>query len=333
MDTHRVELTTTSILKIFGVILGLYILWKIANIIVLFFVVLILVAALGPAVDWLTERDLPRPIAVGVIYLGIFLGLGFVVSLILPLLVEQLHALTVAFPSIVVRLTPLYDVVVRSNAQEILQSLSAELGRFTQGVLSATVQFFGGAAAALTIFVLSFYLLLDAKQARSALIPLLPAQKVKVILSIVGKAGSALGSWLRGQLYLSLILGLVTYIGLLLLGVPFALTLAVLTFLLEIIPYVGPIIAGFITVLVAYASGSWQLAVATLIFYTLLQQAESHFLVPKIMQSAVGLSPVTVILALAIGAELGGVTGAIIAVPFTAVLMVLAREWPHLRRA
>lgn len=331
--TQRVEITTKSVLKVFGVLLAIFFIWKILNILGLLFVVLIVVAALDPAIGGLQQYGLPRGAAVSLIYLGLFLVLAFLFSLLLPPLVDQLSNLTVAFPSLVSRVTPLYQVVVDSNAQDLLSTISAELSAFTQGIFAATARLFGGAAAFVSVLVLSFYILLDVKQARHAFIPLIPANKVKSVLNIVEKVSSTLGSWLRGQLFLSLIITAITFIGLAILGVPYALTLAVLAGVLEIIPYLGPILAGAVALLVAYASGSWQLSAGVFVLYAVVQQLENHFLVPKVMQSAVGLSPVTIIIALAIGAQLAGITGAIIAVPLTAVLSVLIAEWPKLNKA
>lgn len=329
---QRVDITMLSIVKVFAVLLGIYLVWRILDILALLFVVLILVAALGPAVTWLTKRNIPRAAAVSLIYIGIFLTFGFLISLLLPPLIEQLAALATTFPTLVEQVTPLYHVLQENNATELFQSLSTELSGLTQGVFSATAQVFGGATAALTVLVLSFYLLLDVKQARDALVTLLPGDRVKPTLVALEKTGEKLGSWLRGQFILSVAMGLLTSIGLAILGVPYALTLGVLTGLLEIVPYLGPIIAALVTVPVAYAAGSWQLALGALVMFALLQQLENTILVPKIMQSAVGLSPVVVIIALAIGAKLGGVTGAIIAIPLTAVISVLVKELPQFRR-
>ncbi len=332
-QTQRIEITTISILKVFGVMLAIFFLWKILNILGLLFVVAIVVAALDPAVAGLQRSGLPRGVAVSLIYLGLFFILAFIFSLLLPPLVDQLSALTVTFPTLIARVTPLYQVIVDSNAQDLLSTISAELSAFTQGIFAATARLFGGAAAFISVLVLSFYILLDVGQARLSFIPLIPAGKVKPVVATLEKVSATLGSWLRGQLFLSVIITLVTYVGLLMLGVPYALTLAVLAGVLEIIPYLGPILAGIVALVVAYASGSWQLAAGVLIFYAALQQLENHFLVPKIMQSAVGLSPVTIIIALAIGGQLAGITGAIIAVPLTAVLTILAAEWPKLQKA
>ena len=121
---------------------------------------------------------------------------------------------------------------------------------------------------------------------------------------------------------------MVYYLGLLALGVPFALALAVLAGILEIIPYVGPIVAAIPTIIIAFFVSPW-LALAVAIFYIIVQQLEGHILVPKIMQKAVGISPVTIIIALLIGAKLAGVLGLLLAVPICAGIIVLTSEWKN----
>lgn len=329
---QRVEISTVSYLKFVGVLLGVAFLWFIRDILALLFIVLIIVAALGPTVRTMEKNGVPRVLGVSLIYIAAFLVLAGIFSMIVPPLINQIRALAQNFPSLVSQVAPLYEILIESNAVDALNKLSNQLGSVTQSVFTATSNIFGGAFAAITVLVISFYMLVDARQNRDSLVVLVPARYLKQVTDIVSRAGDKLGSWLRGQLILSVVITIITLIGLLLLGVPFALTLAVLAGLLEIVPFIGPIIAGIVAVAVAYMAGSWQLALAVFVFYILLQQLENHFLVPKIMSNAVGLSPVVVIIALAVGSKLAGVVGAILAVPLVATLSVIAHELPQFRR-
>lgn len=328
---QRVEITTTSILKVFGVVLGLFFLWFIRDILALLFVTAIIVAALGPTVRTLESYGIPRAGGVLLIYLGAFIVVAGLVSLIVPPLITQLVEFAETSPAIVRQITPLYQLFPASSIQQVINTLNSALGSFTQGIFAATAQIFGGAVSAITVLVLSFYMLVDAQKTREHLIVLVPSRYARSVSEIVSRTGEKLGSWLRGQLLLSVIIGTITFIGLTIIQVPFALTLGVTAGLLEIIPLIGPTIAAVIAVLVAYAASSWQVALAVLIFFIVLQQAENHILVPKVMQSAVGLSPIIVIIALAIGGRLAGMTGAILAVPLAATISVLIQELPRLR--
>lgn len=329
-QVQRVEFTVWAIVKVFAVVFALYLIWQILDILALIFVTFILVAALNPLVKWLSEYGVPRTGGVILIYIVLFTLLAGLFSLIFPPLVEQVRLLAQSFPALVHSVTPLSELLLESNTQNVLQGISSQLSGFTQSVFSATATIFGGALSALTVFILSFYMLVEEQKARHALVPLIPGELVKPVLATINRVSDKLGSWMRGQLVLSGVIGLISYIGLLILGVPYALTLAAIAGIAEIIPVVGPIAAGLAAVVVAYASSSWEVAVAVFVFYVILQQLENNILVPKIMESAVGLSPIIVIIALAVGSKLAGVTGAVLAVPIAATVAVLVQEWPRL---
>lgn len=335
---RKVELSTISILKVLGILVGAYFLWLVKEIIALLFVVLIIVATIEPIVSAMEKSSIPRVVGVSLVFLGVFLVLAAAFSVIIPPLIVQVIALGEQFPTLIASAAPFFETVSHDDIQEILKAISSQLSQFTSSFFTATASIFGGAFAAITVIVISFYMLVDAKKNKDSLLLLVPNQYNKVVTRIVQRVGIKLGAWLRGQILLSFIIGVVSYIGLLILGVPFggmpfALTLAVLAGLLEIIPFVGPIIAGLSAVIVAFTAGSWQLALAVFVFYVVIQQLESHLLIPKMMSDAVGLSPVIVIIALAIGAQLAGIPGAALAVPIAAVLAVLIQDVPYIRKA
>jgi predicted PurR-regulated permease PerM len=134
-----------------------------------------------------------------------------------------------------------------------------------------------------------------------------------------------MGYWLLGQLILSVVVFGVVFIGLTILKVEYALLLALIAGLLEIIPYIGPFIAGAITAFFAFLQ-SPGLALAAVIFFVVVQELEGHVLVPIIMSKSVGLNPVMVILAILIGGSLGGVVGALIAVPIASGVSVFVTD-------
>lgn len=134
-----------------------------------------------------------------------------------------------------------------------------------------------------------------------------------------------IGKWLRGQLFLSLIIFLLSWLGLSVLGVKYALVLAVFAGVTELIPYFGPFIGGVPAVLIAFTQ-SPTLAILVIVLYVVIQLIENHVLVPKVMQKAVGLNPVVTIIVILIGAKLAGILGIILAVPVTTALGVAAKD-------
>jgi predicted PurR-regulated permease PerM len=147
-------------------------------------------------------------------------------------------------------------------------------------------------------------------------------ERHEMVFRTLGQIDEKLGAWLRGQLVLSATIGVVTFLALTILGVPYALPLAVLAGVLEVIPTLGPTLAAIPAVIVALTITP-SLALIVIITYVIIQMLENNFLVPKIMQKAVGLNPVIVIIGVMVGANLMGVTGALLSIPFISFLVVL----------
>ena len=134
-----------------------------------------------------------------------------------------------------------------------------------------------------------------------------------------------LGSWLRGQIVLSFIIGGLVYIALAIPGVPFALPLAIIAGILEVVPVIGPIISAIPAILIAFTSSPILAAYVAIAFFV-IQQLENSLIVPQVMNKAVGLNPLIVILAVAIGGKLLGISGALLAVPITVVIQILIED-------
>lgn len=330
----QLEVSTWSIIKILLVLLSVWILWQVRDILALLLVVFILVAALKPSVEWLIERKIPRMAAVALLLLLIVGLFTLVLSLIIPAVIEQLQSFFGhQLPDIIDRVNPLYESV--SQGQPLIVDIAGQLQQWSGNVLTGVVSFFGGLVSGLTILVLTFYLLLEEHPIRQAGLDLLPPRYRDQVSLSFDRITAKMGAWLRGQFLLSVIIGLVTALGMWLIGVPAPLAIGLLAGLLEILPIVGPLISGIVMVLLAATSPEGALLKVTLsiVFAGLVQFLEAQILVPSVMRQAIGLSPVIVILALLVGAQLGGITGAIIAVPLAAIIQVANEDWPKFKAA
>jgi predicted PurR-regulated permease PerM len=194
------------------------------------------------------------------------------------------------------------------------------------GVISGAKGFFNGVFGFILVIVLSFYILQNNKGVEGAVVAYVPKQHQKRTLSIYRKISGKMTAWLRGQVILGLIIFAVTLVGLSILKVNYALTLAVIAGLLEVLPIIGPIVAGGLAVLIALTQ-SPLLALIVMGFYLLVQQLENHILVPQVMKKSLGLNPIAVILAIIIGGKLLGFIGILISVPVTAAIGVLLEEF------
>ncbi len=325
---NTVDISTRAILKTILIIVGLYAAYYIRDILVLLFVVVLLAVALEPGISKLSSWRIPRVIGILTVYSLLFLVVGLSVYLILPPLVSQLGDLANNIPSYVGRLSDVQLSQGTLATQKILDSAVQGLSNLSGGVFSAVATVFGGIFSMLTVLTLTFYLLLDEGGMRRAFIETLPLRQREKTADMLHKIGIKLGNWLRGQLSLMLIVGVATGVGLGILGVPYALALGLLAGLLELIPVIGPIIAGLVAVLIAFTSGAmvWQL-IAVVALFVLVQQLENQVLVPKIMNKAIGVSPIVIIVAILIGGKILGLGGAMLAIPVVTVLSVISSEY------
>jgi predicted PurR-regulated permease PerM len=185
-----------------------------------------------------------------------------------------------------------------------------------------TLGIFSNILTTFTVLIISFYFILERRHAESILTEFLGVISGKKVTEILRSIEHRLGAWVRGELLLMTFVGVLTFAGLTILHMEFALPLAIIAGLLEIVPMIGPIISAVPAVLIAL-SFSPVLALSVVMLYIVVQQLENNIFVPLIMKRSVGLSPLITILALMIGGRLGGIGGAILAVPMVLVLQVV----------
>ena len=306
--------------------LGIF-LWEVKDILIAVFIAYVLMASLYPAAKYLMARKVPKIIAITVPYL---LVLAFVVLLILPLLpffVSQIQALFENLPLYVKQSSEVLGIDI--NLTRINSYLNGSFTGLTQNAFAVTGKIFGGVFSIITILIVSFYLLVYHDKLDRFAIAFFPRNLEPAVARVIAQIEEKLGAWLRGQVFLSFAVGGITWLTLTVLGIPFALPLALLAGILEIVPTMGPIIAAIPAVIVAF-SISPTLAGITVLAYIGIQLAENNLLVPKIMQKAVGLNPIIVITTILIGAKTMGVLGTLLAVPFLSVVIIIYKAMRNL---
>jgi predicted PurR-regulated permease PerM len=199
------------------------------------------------------------------------------------------------------------------------------VGVISGGIIRTFVSFFQNLINIFILIVISFYLLLERKNLDKYLLHFFGDNAEKVGAGVMDKIEKRLGGWVRAQILLMIIIGLLTFIGLRLLGIDYALPLAIFAGFLEIIPTIGPFISAIPAVLVALLiSPLMGLAVAAL--YFLIQQIENNFIVPQLMAKECGINPLITIIVLIAGFKLGGIIGAILAVPVVLLIEIILTE-------
>jgi predicted PurR-regulated permease PerM len=272
----------------------------------------------------------PRWAAILGIYcciLGILVGVGL---LIIPPLVQQARGLWTALPMLMARgqewLVARGVLEPGSSPTDVIRQSPVGGGDAVSTVLAAVWGFIGGIFGAVTILILSFYVLADSRQMMRAFVRMFPRAERSRVDDACIRVTTKVSAWLGGQLLLAGVISITAAIGLWLLGVPYFYVLALIAGIGEMIPVVGPLLSAIPAVAVALSS-SPKLALFVAVFFFFQQQFENHVLVPRIMSRQVGVSPVIVIVSLLVGGSLLGIVGAILAVPTAAVLQVLFEEW------
>lgn len=314
--------------------LTLYALYIARDAILIAYVSVLLATGLGPLVHRIEQavpagaRALPRWFAILVIYLTVILLATVCGMLVVPPLIDQAQDLWQRSP---VLIDQAQEFLIRHRLlshhitlEEAFQNVPGPGDAF--GTITSALTFaFGGIIAIITILILTFYLLVDSDTLFAAFARLFPRAERMRVEEVANKISRKVSAWLSGQLILASVIGVTSAIGLYFLGVPYFYVLALVTAFGEMIPMVGPILSAIPCLAVALAV-SPHTAIFTALFLLAQQQLEAHVLVPKVMERQVGVSAVTVIIALLIGASVLGILGALLAVPSAAIIQVVIQE-------
>lgn len=326
MKFNELENSTQVILKVVLAGLILAFLWVVREIIVIMVLAFILASAMDPMVDYFSKKRIPRAVSVLTVYI-LVLGLAAVVIyLLVPPVIEQLKVLQNNLPT--------YSAVLQEKLGSSWMG-NIDVANFFNGLLtdngetsvvSRTFGVFNGILGFLTVLVISFYLVAEEKGMKEFIAALIPHQHQTFTVELLEKIQHKMGLWIIGQIILSLSIFVLTWIGLTLLGVKYALFLALLAGLLEVVPYIGPFLSAVPGIFFAFIQNP-TLAVVVALLYLIIQKTEGYVLVPKIMEKTVGTSPLVVLVALLIGFKLAGIVGLLIAVPLASAITVVVNEF------
>ena len=320
----KVEISHKTIIFTLFVVILLWFLIQIREIIVLIFLSLILLSGLLKPVQWLSARRVPRVLSVIIVYIILILLISFIASIIVPALISQTADFISKLPQIIATINN-FLIFHNIPVERVSAVLTQQFQQISGDVVSISRRIVSSIILTITLFVLTFYLLLQWGNFLKLIASPFSGKYEKKIISIISKVEIGLGKWVRGQLTLSLTVGFLTYIGLVFLGVPFALPLALIAGLLEIVPIIGPIISAIPSILVGFTVAPF-LGFAAAALFIIIQELENHLIVPLIMSRVVGLQTPIVIIALLTGAKLAGIGGAFLAVPIIVVAKIIVTE-------
>jgi len=284
-----------------------------------------LAAALAPMVSWL-ERWMPRLVAMLLVYLLLLILLGGLIWIVIPSLVSQVEDFSSRIPDLVDQVMEFVNRF-RGNlpGDSFASTVISQLSGLGSVLLSLPLTITSAISGMLLVLFISFYILLETTDMEIFFLSLFPEGQRSRAREVVSAMVQSMGGYVRGVVINGIIIGAVTIVGLGFLGVNFALAFGVLAGILELVPVVGPIVAGLIIVGFTLFQSPGKALIA-LIFMIVLQQVENNVLVPNIMRNQTDVSPLLSILALFAGAAIGGLIGALIAIPIAGALRVLVRQ-------
>ena len=333
-----------AVLSVLGVILAvavvLQVLWVTRDILIWVLIALFLAMALNPAVEALVRRNFRRTAAVGIVFV---LAIGAIAALsatLIPTLVSEVNDFAEAVPGYVDDLTrgrgPLgflerdYQIVERIRDAIEQSGVSGVLG-LSSTALSVTASVVNAVIATLTITFLTLFMLLEGPAWVERIFGLLPEHAQPRWRKVGGDVYRTVGGYVTGNLAISLVAGVTSTAVLLILDVQYAVALGLLVAILDLIPLAGATIAAILVSTVGFLD-STRTGIILLVFFLAYQQFENHVLQPLVYGRTVQLSPLVVLIAVLMGAELAGVVGALGAIPIAGAIQVVLRDWLEHRR-
>src|SRR3990167_8957309 len=273
---------------------GVYLLIRLGPLLLSVVISLLVVLALEPGVKFFKRtkfmnKPVPRSLAVGVTFLVTVVVIILILTVGLPPVVSQSQKLLVNLSGLVTKIPFL------QQKESVLKELIPQISSLSGNVLTVTFSFFSGKTK---------------------------DEMEKLVEEVEGN----IGHWVKGQLLLMIVIGVSTFLGLLILGVNYPLAIGLVAGLFEIVPVLGPVVTAVLAATVGFAESPVK-GFAVIGLFVLIQQLENNFLVPKVMQKVSGFSPLVILLALLIGSNFFGIVGAVIAIPITMVLVVIVKHF------
>jgi len=335
----KVSITPGTIFSALLIIAGAYVFWILRDLALLVVTAIVIASAIEPGIAFFIRYHLPRFVAALLVYVLVFGSVFGLLFFFFPPIIADAAGFLAAMPQYLDAINVSTSLSNAGGAaggvQSFLQTLLSFQSVFTasgSGILQLLVTFFGGIFSLSLVIVLSFYFALQDTGVDDFLRLVMPVEYEEYSVDLWKRTQKKIGLWMQGQILLSVIVGILVYLGLLIIGIPYALLLAVFTALAEIIPIFGSLIAGTAVVVVAYSDGGMALATIVAGLFIVVNQFESNLIYPLIVKKIVGVPPLLVIVALIAGYTLAGFLGVLLSVPAAAVLLEFISDFDKRKR-
>lgn len=332
----NITITAGTIFKFVLVILSFWFLFVIKDLLLALLTAIVIASSIEPGTRWFVAKKIPRTVAVLLIYVLVILMFALIFYFFVPTLISDFNNVLISLPEYLKSLAStagefskidneaLQNALISfsgNSAGDIISKISGSISGATLGFINTLSTIFGGILSFLLIIVLSFYLAVQEDGVASFLKIVIPIKHEKYILDLWKRSQRKIGLWMQGQLILGVLIGVLTYLGLSILGIENALFLALIAALFELLPVFGPILAGIPAVAFAVAQDGVTLGLFVVGLYIIIQQFESQLIHPLVVKKIIGIPAIIAIIALIIGSQIAGFLGIVLAVPVAAVVM------------
>lgn len=286
-------------------------------------------SAFNPFVTYMERYKVPRAFSAFVVFAVLIGMMSYLTAVILPPIVDETAMFIKNLPGQLQNASLLHHPIVQSF--ELEKRAREAAPAITNSLFGLISQAFSNALFILTTLFFGYYLLLEEHAVRIFLLHLIPPSEAGRISIILDKVEKRMRSWIWGQLILMATIGIMTYVGLVLINVRFALPLAIVAGLFEVVPIVGPV-ASVVPALLFTAPQSSFLGLSVLALYFIVQQVENQILVPIVINKTVGLNPIVTLVVLILGGRFAGISGMFLAIPMTLFIEIVLQELSFLRK-
>lgn len=344
-EVQAISVQSSTFIRAIIIFALAYAVWTMREIALLVLTAIIIASAIEPGVVFFVRHRIPRVLAVLGMYLAVFGSLFGIVYFFLPPVLADLQGILSLIPQYLDTLNlpgPFSDLSHflsaaenGAGAESIFNSIFTFQSAFTgssEAAFKLMAAIFGGIISFVLLVVLSFYFSVQDKGVEDFLRLITPAKREAYVVSLWLRAQRKIGQWMQGQLLSSVIGGVLAYLGLLILGIPYALVLALFTAAMMLVPIFGSFLSAAPAITVAFSTGGPTLALIVAGLYLIINQFEAHLIHPLVVNKVVGIPPLLVILALIAGYELAGFLGVLIAIPIAAALREFLNDYDRGKR-
>ena len=336
MRNITINISPGSVVMVILLLLLVGLLYFLRDLVLILLTAIVIASSLEPAVRWFVRYRVPRVLGVLLVYVIVAIVFFGVLFLFIPPILEDAADFLTRLPQTLESLQipgmgsggflSGDTVPVTFSLTEIVNDIRGTLSSLTGSFFTTLSSVFGGVLSFLLIIIFSFYFAAQETGIDDFLRVITPVKHQRYVISLWKRSQDKIGKWMQGQLLLGLIVGVLMYLGLVILGVPHALLLAVLAAIFELIPVFGQILAAIPAIILGFTDGGITLALLVAGLFVIVQQFESNLIYPLVVKKVVGVPPLLVILALIVGGNIAGFLGILLSVPIAAVIQELVTD-------